>query len=220
MKLSEYGLSVLKNFASINPGMVIRKGKIQQTISQEENILARAELEDEFEIDFGISDLNQFLGNVTTLQNPDLAFTEKMVTLNDGTMTMDYLACPIRPELIKFPPDKPFDMKDPDVTFDLPYSSLTKILKLASMNTLGNLSLVGENGEIKMKVHDKKNDTSNYASTVVGLTDKVFSESFVTDNIKILQDDYTVEMKLGAFSKFTGKKTNIKYFIAFLPKKK
>jgi gp45 sliding clamp, C terminal len=220
MKLSEYGLSVLKNFAAINPGMVIRKGKVQQTISQEENILVRAELEDEFTIDFGIADLNQFLGNVTTLQNPELSFTEKMVTMDDGSMTMDYLACPIRQELIKFPPDKPFDMKDPDVTFDLPYASLTKILKLAAMNGLTNLSLVSDKGEIKMRVHDKKNDTSNFASTVVGKTDKEFSESFVTDNLKILQDDYTVEMKFGAFAKFTGKKTNVKYFIAFLPKKK
>ena len=88
MKLSEYGLSVLKNFAAINPGMVIRKGKVQQTISQEENILVRAELEDEFTIDFGIADLNQFLGNVTTLQNPELSFTEKMVTMDDGTQLL------------------------------------------------------------------------------------------------------------------------------------
>lgn len=220
MKLSEYGLSVLKNFAAINPGMVIRKGKLQSTVSQEENILVRAELEDEFTMDFGIADLNQFLGNVTTLQNPELIFSEKMVTLDDGTMKMDYLACPIRPELIKYPPDKPFDISKPDVAFDLSYATLTKILKLAAMNSLNNLSLVGENGEIIMRVHDKKNDTSNFASTVVGKTDMNFKESFVTDNIKIIQDDYLVEMKLNSFAKLTGKKTNIKYFIAFLPKKK
>jgi hypothetical protein len=79
------------------------------------------------------------------------------------------------------------------------------------------LSFIGAGSEIRMKVHDKKNDTSNFAATTVGenSSNQDFTESFMTDNLKMLQDDYAVELKFGAFAKFTGKKTNIKYFIAF-----
>ena len=40
MKLNENTLTVLKNFASINSGLVIRKGKVQRTISPDETVLA------------------------------------------------------------------------------------------------------------------------------------------------------------------------------------
>ena len=220
MKLSEYTLTVLKNFASINSGVVIRPGSLQQTISPEESILVKAELTDVFPSQFGIYDLNQFLGNVTTLNNPELTFTDKIVTLDDGAVQMVYFSC--RPELIKSPPDKPFDLKNPDVTFDLTHAALSKILKLGSMNSLSHLSFTGAGNEIRMKVHDRKSDSSNFAATMISENTykEDFSESFVTDSLKMLQDDYTVEMKLGAFAKFTGKKTNIKYFIAFEKKNK
>ena len=67
MKLNENTLSVLKNFSSINSGLVLQRGNVQKTISPEKSILVEAELEDVIPEQFGIYDLNQFLGNVTTL---------------------------------------------------------------------------------------------------------------------------------------------------------
>jgi len=75
MNLNERTLSVLKNFATINSGIVIRKGNVQKTINPEQTILVEATLDDAFPETFGIYDLNQFLGNVTTLNNPSLSFT-------------------------------------------------------------------------------------------------------------------------------------------------
>lgn len=213
MKLSENTLSVLKNFSAINSGLVLQKGNVQKTISPEKSILVEAELEDAIPEQFGIYDLNQFLGNVTTLGNPDLAFDDKAVMMNDGDIAFNYYSC--SPNLIVSPPDKELKLKQVDVSFTLTNAILSKLLKLASMNNLTHLSVVGKNGEIRLQTHEKANDTSNYASFKLNDYDgEDFTASFKVDNIKLIAGDYDVEIQLGAFAKFVSKNAKIKYFIA------
>ena len=217
MKISENTLSVLKNFSAINSGLVLQKGNVQKTISPEKSILVEVEIEDAIPGQFGIYDLNQFLGNVSTLGNPDLSFTENSVMMNDGDITFNYYSC--SPNLIVSPPDKELKLKQTDVSFTLTNAIFTKLLRLASMNNLTHLSVVGKNGEIRLQTHEKANDTSNSAS--IKLNDYKgddFMASFKVDNIKLVPGDYDVEIQLGAFAKFAATsgafKDKIKYFIA------
>ena len=217
MKISENTLSVLKNFSAINSGLVLQKGNVQKTISPEKSILVEVEIEDAIPSQFGIYDLNQFLGNVSTLGNPDLSFTENSVMMNDGDIAFNYYSC--SPNLIVSPPDKELKLKQTDVSFALTNAILTKLLRLASMNNLTHLSVVGKNGEIRLQTHEKANDTSNSAS--IKLNDYKgddFMASFRVDNIKLVPGDYDVEIQLGAFAKFVATsgvfKDKIKYFIA------
>lgn len=213
MKLSENTLSVLKNFSAINSGLVLQKGNVQKTISPEKSILVEAELEDAIPEQFGIYDLNQFLGNVTTLGNPDLAFGENAVMMNDGDIAFNYYSC--SPNLIVSPPDKELKLKQTDVSFTLTNAILSKLLKLAAMNNLTHLSVVGKSGEIRLQTHEKANDTSNYASFKLNdYNGEDFTASFKVENIKLIAGDYDVEIQLGAFAKFTSKNAKIKYFIA------
>ena len=213
MKLSENTLAVLKNFASINSGVVLNAGKVQKSISPEKSILVEAQLEDDIPSKFGIYDLNQFLGNVTTLGNPDLAFSDNAVMMNDGDIAFNYYSC--SPNLIVSPPDKELKLKQTDVSFTLTNAILSKLLKLASMNNLTHLSVVGKNGEIRLQTHEKANDTSNYASFKLNdYSGDDFTASFKVDNIKLIAGDYDVEIQLGAFAKFVSKNAKIKYFIA------
>lgn len=217
MKLSENTLSVLKNFSAINSGLVLQQGKTQKTISPEKSILVEVEIEDTIPNQFGIYDLNQFLGNVTTLGNPDLTFEEKSVLMNDGEIALSYYSCSTN--LIVSPPDKELKLKQVDVSFRLTNAILSKLLKLASMNSLTHLSVVGKNGEIRLQTHEKANDTSNHASFKLNdYAGADFAASFKVENIKLIPGDYDVEIQLGAFAKFiaTGGifKDKIKYFIA------
>ncbi len=217
MKLSENTLSVLKNFSAINSGLVLQKGNLQKTISPEKSILVEAELEDAIPSQFGIYDLNQFLGNVTTLASPELEFTENSVLMSDGSITFNYYSCSTN--LIVSPPDKELKLKQVDVSFALTNVVLSKLLKLAAMNNLSHLSVVGKNGEIRLQMHERANDTSNYASFKLNDYEGAdFIASFKVDNIKLVPGDYDVEIQLGAFAKFTASsgvfKDKIKYFIA------
>ena len=213
MKLSENTLSVLKNFSSINSGIVLQKGNLQKTISPEKSILVEAEVEDVLPEQFGIYDLNQFLGNISTLNNPDLTFTDNAVLMNDGDIKFNYYSCSTN--LIVSPPDKELKLKQVDVSFSLTNAILTKLLRLAAMNNLTHLSVVGKNGEIRLQTHEKANDTSNYASFKLNdYTGEDFTASFKVENIKLIPGDYDVEIQLGAFAKFVSKSCKIKYFIA------
>jgi hypothetical protein len=214
MKMNERTLTVLKNFAGINSGVVLRPGKVQKTVSPESTILVEAHLEDDFVNTFGIYDLNQFLGNVTTLNSPDLVFTDNSVVMKDGDLELNYYSC--SPNLVVSPPEgKDLVMKDPDVSFSLTYTTLQKLLKLAAMNDLSNLTVLGKDGGIYIKTHDAKNDTSNFASSKIAEYQGAdFSVMFKVDNLKVIPDDYTVDIKIGGFTCWTNKNSTLKYFIA------
>lgn len=217
MKLSESALAVLKNFSNINSGMVLQPGTKQKTISPEKSILVEAELEEITDHEFGIYDLNQFLGNVTTLKDPELTFKDKYVIMDDGSMDLTFYAC--APELVITPPAKDLVLANPEATFDLSNDKLTKLLRLASMNSLPNLSIVGEEGELRVKVHEKNNDTSNRVNTKIDdWKGNDFTATFATENLKLIPDDYKVEVKLGAFAKFTGTTKKLVYHVALVVK--
>lgn len=213
MKLSENTIAILKNFAQINSGIVLKAGKIQKTISPEMSILVEAEIDDDIPNAFGIYDLNQFLGNLTTLNDAELKFDETSVTMEKGGIKLNYYAC--SPNLITAPPDKELAMKQIDTSFVLTNANLSVLTKLASMNNLSNLSVIGKSGEIFLQTHEKTNDTSNYAKVkIADYTGEDFSTSFKIDNLKLVADDYDVEIQLSGFARLTAKNKKIKYFIA------
>lgn len=214
MKMNDRTLTVLKNFASINSGVVLRPGKVQKTVSPENTILVEAHLEDDFAGVFGIYDLNQFLGNVTTLNNPEMNFGDTSVVMTDGDLELNYYSC--SPNLVNSPPEgKELVMKDPDVSFNLSYSTLQKLIKLASMNDLSNLTVMGKNRGIYIKTHEAKDDTSNFASSkIADYQGEDFSVMFKVENLKLIPDDYNVQIKVGGFTCWTNKAGTLKYFIA------
>ena len=71
MQLSEKTVSLLKNFSGINQSILFKSGNKLRTISVMKNILAEVQVEEEFEKDFGIYDLNQFLNAMSLYQNPN-----------------------------------------------------------------------------------------------------------------------------------------------------
>ena len=60
MKLSDSTLTVLKNFAGINNSILVKQGSKLRTISVAKNILAEADISEDFPKDVAIYDLNQF----------------------------------------------------------------------------------------------------------------------------------------------------------------
>jgi hypothetical protein len=214
MKLSDNTLSILKNFASINSGLVVQRGRVQKTINPEQTIFVEATIEDNMPEKFGIYDLNQFLGNVVTLNNPDLTFTSESVLMDDGEIKLNYYSCSTN--LVISPPEgRELVMKDDDVEFSITSASLQKLLKIASMNSLPNVSVQGKDGGLYFRTHELKNDTSNYASIRIGDYDgDDFSVSFKAENLRLIPDDYDVRIKIGGFSCWVNRKETLKYFIA------
>jgi hypothetical protein len=216
MKLSDNTLTVLKNFAGINNSILVKQGNKLRTISVAKNILAEADITEEFPREFAIYDLNQFLNGLGLHQDPDLDFGENShITIREGKRRVKYFYAD--PNVIISPPDKEIQLPSKDVCFQLESVTLEKLLKAAAVYQLPDLSAVGEAGVIRLVVRDKKNDTSNEYSIVVGETDKEFTFNFKVENIKIIPGAYDVVVSSKLLSQFKNSKYSLTYYIALEP---
>ena len=216
MKLSESTLSLLKNFSTINQSILFKKGTRLRTISVMKNILAEATIAEEFPKDFGIYDLNQYLNGLSLHNDPELDFeADNYVVIREGRSRSKYFFAD--PSVIITPPDKTLTLPDESVAFDLSTDQLDKLLKAAAIYQLPDLSVEGGDGVVKVLVRDKKNETSNDYSVVVGETESTFSFNFKVENIKILPGTYDVVCCQKNISRFTSKNYDLTYFIALEP---
>jgi len=216
MKLSDNTLNVLKNFAGINNSILVKEGNKLRTISVAKNILAEADIPEEFPRDVAIYDLNQFLNGLSLHTDPDLDFTpDSYITIKEGKRRVKYFYAD--PQVIVAPPEKEINLPTEDVCFQLDSTALDKLLKAAAVYQLPDLSAIGEAGVVKLVVRDKKNDTSNEFAIIVGETDSIFSFNFKIENIKIIPGAYDVVISSKLLSRFVNNNLNLTYYIALEP---
>ena len=216
MNLSDNTLGILKNFAGINNSILVKEGNQLRTISVMKNILAEAEIPEDFPRQFGIYDLNQFLNGLSLHSDPNLDFSEQSyLTISEVRRKGKYFFAD--PQVIIAPPEKEITLPTEDVCFQLESITLEKLLKAAAVYQLPDLCAVSENGTIKLVVHDKKNDTSNEFAIVVGETERNFSFNFKIENIKIIPGAYDVVISSKLLSRFVNNKLNLTYYIALEP---
>jgi hypothetical protein len=217
MKLSENTLTILKNFSGINQSILVKQGNTLKTISIAKNILAEAQITEEFSRDFAIYDLNQFLNGLSLHQDPDLDFSDDShITIREGKRRVKYFYAD--PNVIVSPPEKQIKLPSQDVCFQLETGATEKLVKAAAVYQLPDISAIGGAGVIRLVVRDKKNDTSNEYSIVVGETDKEFTFNFKVENLsKIISGAYDVVLSEKLLSQFTNTKYNLSYWIAMEP---
>ena len=216
MKLSDRTINLLKNFASINQSILFKQGNQLRTISVMKNILAEANIDEDFPQDFGVYDLSQFLNSLGLFQEPELNFTgQSFLNIKEGKQRSKYFFAD--PNVIVSPPEKEITLPTEDVCFQLNTNQLDKLLKAAAVYQVPDLSVIGKDGSISIVVRDKKNDTSNHFSVTVGETVNDFVFNFKVENIKILPGSYNVVVSSKLLSCFTNTDIDVKYYIALEP---
>lgn len=216
MKLSESTVNLLKNFSSINQSILFKEGTKLRTISVMKNILVEANVAEEFPRDFGIYDLNQFLNGLSLHSNAELNFdNQEYVLIKEGRMRSKYFFAD--PSVIVAPPEKEITLPSEDVEFVLTSQQLEKLKKASSIYQLPDVSVIGEAGVIKLVARDKKNDTSNDFSIVVGETESEFVFNFKEENLKIVPGNYDVVVSSKLLSRFTNQNIDVTYYIALEP---
>ena len=217
MKLSEKTINLLENFSSINQSILVKKGSKLRTISVMKNILAEADVDENFERDFGIYDLPQFLNGVNLMKDPDLDLkNETYMIIREGKSTKVKIAF-ADPEVIVTPPEREMKLPSSDVTFQLDSNQLGKLLKASQVYQLPDLSAIGDGEDITLVVSDRKNDNSNEYTLVVGKTEQTFEFLFKIENIKLIPGSYDVQISKKNLAKFTNSNYNLDYFIALEP---
>ena len=216
MNLSDKTLTILKNFAGINNSILVKQGTQLRTISVAKNILAEAQIDEEFPREFGIYDLNQFLNGLSLHQDPEMDFSpESYLNIREGKRRVKYFYAD--PAVIISPPEKEITLPSEDVHFQLDSIALEKLLKAAAVYQLPDLAAVGDAGVVKLVVRDKKNDTSNDYAVVVGEAVGNFVFNFKVENIKVIPGSYDVVVSSKNLSKFTCREHDLTYYIALEP---
>lgn len=203
MKIDANTLTVLKNFAKINPGIVIKRGNVIKTISPQKSIIAISNVTTVFEKDFSLYNLDRFIATLALFEEPDLTFHDKHVNIKDSKRSMDYVYCDemlIKPRL-----EKEYVIPSEDVQFNLMNEDLKDVEK--AMNILGykNIFITGDGINIYLQTLSEHSKLEGY-SIKIGESDKIFKACFKPQNLIIIPDDYEVTLCKNNSSLFKSSK--------------
>lgn len=210
MKLSKETQALFKNFAGINGNLLLKAGNKLSTISGQKNVMADATVAETFP-DFGIYDLNEFLGAMSLFDDPDLDFQDKYVSISQGNMKIKFFAADAS---VLTAPQKSITFPDAEINFNLSAANLQMIHKTASVLRAADVSIVGDGSQIVAVVGDKKNATGNSFSEPVGTTDKTFRVNLKVENLKMLPGDYAVSISSKKISRFKANVGDLVYYVA------
>jgi hypothetical protein len=209
MKFDAKTLTVLKNFAMINPSISIKEGNILKTISPSETIMAQATIDNEFKIPFAIYDIPRFLSVLSLFDDPDIIFHKMYLEINQNNNKVSYTyANPIN---IKSPKDN-IKFPDTDFTINLTIDNFSNIMKGLSIMKLPEFVIESDGEVVHLKAMDIKNQTTDNYSISVGTSKEQFKAVFKAENIKIIPDNYIVKISKAGFALF--KSQTMEYFIA------
>jgi hypothetical protein len=210
MKLSKETVNLLKNYAGINTNILLKEGSKLSTIASQKNVMADANVSEVFPQNFGIYDLNEFLGVLSLFEEPELEFDSGFVNISEGDNKIKFYAAE---ESILTVPTKAINFPEADVEFELSSSMLNMIQRTASVLRVSDFQISGDGKKITLSVGDKKNATGNRYVTHLGNTDKLFKVNLKVENLKMLPGNYTVSVSSKKISRFKSG-DDLVYYVA------
>jgi len=214
MNITNDTLKVLKNFATINPNIVIKPGGQLKTISEAKNIMAVADGTDDFPTEFGIYDLNEFLSVSNLVQDPNFDFQDKNVKITSGGNTVTYFFS--EPEILTSP-SKEITMPDTEVGISITQEVLSQVRKAAAVLGHTEMSIKGNGGKVTLSVVDSSDATANSFDIELNDNNDCTEEfNFIVNinNLKLIEGDYFVNISSKLISQWTCSSMAVKYFIA------
>ena len=214
MKLSNETVDVLKNFSTINQNILVKEGTKLRTMSTMKNILGEAVISDAFPKEFGIYDLNEFLGVLTLTNDPDIEFNhDSYLTIRGGHSKVQYFFSD--PSILVTPPDT-FNAPETDVAFTVTKEALANVSKASAVMQLPDLVFTGTSQGVTMAVTDLKNTTSNqFEESWEHTGDKAFQFNYKVEHLKMIPGNYDVSVSTEALvSHWENSSKQIDYWIA------
>lgn len=215
MQISKATQELLASFTLINPSILIKTGNSISTMSPAKNILAKADINEEFDHEVCIYDLGQFLGitKQDIFEGAEYNFNETSVKIvKDGNaVTYNYAA----PNTIILPPDKLPQMPDADVIVELEEATLKNVINMANVLGKDDISINSDGQTVNISVTDKSDTSSNVFDSNLATGDgSVYSMYFKKESLKILPGTYTVKLSKQFISHFEHEDGDLEYWIA------
>lgn len=214
MKLSNDTIAVLKNFATINQGILIKPGKTIKTISNHKNILAEATIQEEFPTEIGIYDLNNFLTLVALYEdNLNLEFKGNDIVFcgKSGRSNISFRGCPANAVTA---PQGNLEIPKPEIVFELKKEDFEWILKTAAALSSPQIGVHSDGKKISLVSFDPADDSAHVNSLeIADGNGDVYKMNFKTENMKMISDSYDVSITSKGFASFKSKSKPIQYWV-------
>jgi hypothetical protein len=215
--LSKTTLSILKNFSALNSNILVKPGNVIKTITPSMNGMAEATVEETFEKEFGIWDLNKFLGVISLFNNPTFEFEDKYVRIhgnNDSVVNYFYS----EPRLLTIP-TKNVNMPETVIETYLSQDMFSELTRASSILQLPDLSFKSRGDKIYAIAHDLNDPTSNICEIELdGDSNNIdFCFNFKIDNIRLLNGDYNIVFAKNVVAQFSNENIPLKYWFAMQP---
>lgn len=219
MKISNETIAILKNFASINTNIVFKPGDNVATISNAKNIFARAKIKEDLPNQFAIYDLNSLLAMLTLVENQDVEFGDKNISINSDKGKFEYFYS--NPEVVTAAPDGEIEHIDV-YKFKLAAEDVQMIMKAAAVTGAPTISVTNKNQSVTLVVGDRKNESSNNFKKNLGTAFDEFDLFVAVENLKVIPDAYEVSVSKtqngkAKFLHFKHESKQLQYWIAAEP---
>jgi len=211
MKFSNETISVLKNFSTVNSGIVFKPGSVIRTIHPQKTIMASATVSENFEGTARIYDLSQFLATLSLFDDPDVEFKADKFVISSGRSKVNYTYA--AEAMVVSPPDKNIVLPTPEATFTLKWKELDSVIKASGVLKLSEIAFISDGDTISLSAINSKNPTADTYSVVVA--DGSFSEFKMlikVENMKLMPNDYEVALSSKGMAHFKSNKAE--YFVA------
>lgn len=212
--ISKDTLNILKNFSGINSNLYVKPGSKITTMSPTKNIMAEVEVEESFDTEFGIWDLNKLLGVVSLFQDPEFIFDDKYMTITgaSGSKVKYFYS---DPKLLSYP-TKSIKKIDAVVEFDLTSDDFRELSRAGAVLQNPDLCFISDDDAVLAVVKDLKDPTCNVFSIRVGdnKDQADFSFNFKLENMKMFDGDYHVALSKNVIGQFTHASRPLTYWVA------
>jgi len=225
MQLSEHTLEILKNFSSLNTGIMFRKGNILRTINPGKQVVAEATIDEEIPATFGIYELNQLLSILSIHKTPPELYLDGNNLIIQGynnRSKITYRCC--NEEMIKTPPEgKELSLPKNDnslVSFLLSEDDFNWVLKAASVLASPNIAVTGKDGKLFIGASDSADDSAHTNNLEIdNYSGDPVSFVYKTENWKMLPGPYKVTISAKGISLFEHAERKLQYWVALEAKK-
>ena len=173
-----------------------------------------AKIEESFEREFGIYDLNEFLGVMSLGKDPDLLFEdESFVKVKSGNSTTKYFFSD--PSILVTTPESFIPPPETDCTFRISQDELTAVHKACAVLQLPDVVIRNDNGTAVIVATDLKNTTSHEHRIELNSIDFPANFHFKIDNLKMISGGYDMSVASDKnVSRWTHQTKQIEYWIA------
>lgn len=217
--ISQQTVDVLKSFEAINKSIMFREGKLLNTRSIGQNIIAEYECNEEFPRTFAVYELSQFLQGLSLFDTPSLKFDNgDFVTIRSqkGNRSAKYFFSD--PSIVEeASPSQRLRFPEEDVVmeFRITESDLASLYRASGVYDLEDLSIEKDGDGIKITVFDYENETNNtYSLVVPGVCSTDQSAHMKIESIPIMKGDYDVSITDGLITRWKHTSIDLVYYIA------